>query len=75
VSSQALTSLAILTVNWDRGHDTIESFVPLVAECIRKGGDEPVSAVELQQRVVDEFGLKIPLGALQAIVGRCYRHG
>jgi hypothetical protein len=34
VSEQALTSLAILTVNWDRGHDVIESFVPLVSECL-----------------------------------------
>jgi hypothetical protein len=75
LSEQVLTSLAILTVNWDRGHDMIESFVPLVAECIRKDGDQPVSAVDLQTRVNADFGLKIPLGALQVIVGRCQRKG
>ncbi len=75
MSEQALTSLAILTVNWDRGHDTIESFVPLVAECLRKNGDDPVSGVDLQQTVKTEFGLTIPLGALQAILKRCKKHG
>src|SRR4051812_10333376 len=49
VSEQTLTSLAVLTVNWNHGQDVIDSFVPLVAECIRKGADDPVSAVELQK--------------------------
>jgi hypothetical protein len=75
MSEQALTSLAILTVNWDRGHDTIDSFVPLIAECLRQDGDKPVSAVELQRVVKSEFGLTIPLGALQVIVARCQKRG
>jgi len=75
VSEQALTSLAILTVNWDRGHDTIESFVPLIGECLRKNGDHPVSAVDLQRAVKAEFGLTIPIGALQGILARCQKRG
>jgi hypothetical protein len=75
VSEQALTSLAILTVNWDRKHDIVESFVPLVAECLRRDGDKPVSAVDLQKQVEGAFGLKIPIGALQGILARCKKRG
>lgn len=75
MSEQTLTSLAILTVNWDRGHDLIESFVPIVAECIRKDGDQPVGLIDLQQAVEADAGIKIPSGALHAILQRCARKG
>lgn len=75
MSEQTLTSLAVLTVNWNHGHDVIESFVPLVAECIRKDGNQPVALVDLQKTVEQEGGIKIPSGALQAILGRCARKG
>ena len=75
MSEQALTSLAILTVNWDHGHDVIESFVPFVGESLRRGGDNPVSAIDLQQAVKTNFGLTIPIGALQVILTRCQRRG
>lgn len=75
MSDQTLTSLAILTVNWDRGHDVIESFVPLVAAGLSHDAGQPVSLVELQQALADEAGIKIPSGALQAMLGRCARAG
>lgn len=75
VSEQTLTSLAILTVNWEHNHDIVESFVPLVAECLRRAGEKPVSALELQKQVESEFGLKIPIGALHGIVARCKKRG
>lgn len=75
MSEQTLASLAVLTVNWERGHDLIESFVPLVADCVRQNGDQPVSLVALQQAVAEESGITIPTGALQAIVGRCAKRG
>ena len=75
MSEQTLMSLAILTVNWDRGHDVIESFVPLVATCIGRDDAQPVSLLDLQQAVKDEIGIKIPSGALQAILGRCAKAG
>jgi hypothetical protein len=71
MSVQTLTSLAILTVNWDRGRDIVSSFVPLVAECIRSNGSQPVALVDLQQAVEREVGIRIPSGALQAILARC----
>jgi hypothetical protein len=75
MNEQTLTSLAVLTVNWDHGKDAIESFIPIVAECVRKNGDGPVSLVELQRSVEREAGIKIPSGALQTILGRCARRG
>lgn len=75
MSEQTLTSLAILTVNWDEGHDLIKSFVPIVAECIRKGDDEPIGLVDLQAAVEKDAGIKIPSGALEAILHRCAREG
>jgi hypothetical protein len=75
MSDQTLISLAVLTVNWNHNHDAIESFVPIVAECIRKEGDQPVSLVQLQRSVQEEAGIKIPSGALQTIIGRCASRG
>jgi hypothetical protein len=49
MSDHALISLAILTVNWDRGRDALYSFVPLVAAHLERDAEKPVSAVELQQ--------------------------
>jgi hypothetical protein len=75
MNEQTLTSLAVLTVNWNRGQDALDSFVPLVADCVRTGGDQPVSLVELQKTVEKDGGIKIPSGALQAILGRCAHQG
>lgn len=75
MSDQTLISLAVLTVGWNHNHDAIESFVPIVAECLRKGADQPVSLVDLQAAVQREAGIKIPSGALQTILARCGRRG
>jgi hypothetical protein len=71
MSDQTLISLAILTVNWDRGRDVLDSFVPLVAAHLERDADKPVSALELQKDLIDDAGIKIPLGALQSILKRC----
>lgn len=75
MSEETLTSLSILTVNWDRGHDLIESFAPIVAHCIPNETERPVALVDLQKRVATEAGIKIPSGALQAILSRCAKEG
>jgi DNA-binding NarL/FixJ family response regulator len=74
-SKQTVTSLAVLTVKWNHGQDVIDSFLPLIADCIRKDGKHPVSLVELQKAVEQEGGIKIPSGALQAILRRCAHEG
>ena len=58
MSSSALTSLAILKVNWDRlGLDYVENFVPFVVECARSSSEEVISLPTMQQMVSDKFGL------------------
>jgi len=64
-------SLAILTVNWDRGRDVLDSFVPFVAAHLQRDPDKPVSTLELQKELIQDTGIKIPLGALLAILKRC----
>ena len=71
----AIPSLAILKVNWDEGRDFIENFVPFVAECIRVSPQPEVSVGDLQSAVRETFGINIPQGALQIILGRVAKHG
>ena len=75
MSEHTLIGLAILTVNWDRGHDVLDSFVPLVASHLERDAEKPVSALELQQNLIEDTGIKIPLGALHSILKRCAERG
>ncbi len=75
MSDRALASLAILQVNWDRGHDYIEGFVPFVAEALSDASQDQISLGQLQQGVRVLFGFNIPLGALKTILGRAYKRG
>ncbi len=75
MSTRALTSLAILKVNWDDGRDYIENFVPFAAEALRSAPQDEVSLPELQREIKDLFGLAVPQGALSTILRRCASHG
>jgi len=76
ISTRAIVSLAILKANWDRlGSDYIENFVPLVAECLKAASTPEVSINEVQCAFVDNFGLRVPLGALKTILHRCAKRG
>lgn len=71
----ALTSVAILKVNWDLGKSYLSNFVPFVAECLRRAPQPEVSTFTLQQCLQEEFGFEIPHGALTAILKRAARDG
>lgn len=74
MTAQALTSLAILKVQWDeRGHDYVDNFVPFLAEALRKSPTDVVSIEELQQQLRDLFRLNIPQGAIQTLLKRAER--
>jgi hypothetical protein len=70
---RALSTLAILKVNWDQRRDYIENFVPLVAAAVRDSPQDEVSLGDIQQRILLAFGLMIPQGALKTILGRMAR--
>ncbi len=63
---QAIPSLAILKVNWDRGVDYIDNFVPFVAECLRGAPEPEVSMAYLQKAMI---------GALKTILKRTVKRG
>jgi len=69
VNEVSLTSLAVLKVHWDKGHDYIDNFVPFIVEAIQRspGG---VTVVEIQQTVRTKFGLMIPQGAIATLLRR-----
>lgn len=75
VSERAITSVAILKVNWDKGKDYIDNFVPFLAECLRASPQPEVSLVDLQDAFVNCFRLKVPQGALKTILNRAARQG
>lgn len=75
-SDRVLMSLAILKVNMDeRWFDSIENFVPFVAEGLRLSAHSAVSLINLQSILADEFGIEIPQSALKTILARASKRG
>jgi hypothetical protein len=75
VSSKAIASLAILKVNYDQHRDYLDTFVPIVAECIRHSPDEVISTGNLQAEVRDRFGLHLPQHVIDKILKKAKRRG
>src|SRR6266566_3761509 len=75
MSERLITSLALLKVNWDRGLDYIENFVPFVAECLRQAHTSEISLPQVQTAMAENFSLSIPQGALKTILKRATRRG
>lgn len=74
--TNALTSLAILKVNYDeQGTDFVQNFVPFVAEALRRQVHDIVSLAELQSGVEVAFGIRIPQGALRTMLKRAQSKG
>ena len=76
MADNALISLAVLKVNWDRNRQSyIDNFVPFVAECIRVQETEVVSTPEVQQAIGTSFRLRIPQNVIGRILTRARRFG
>ena len=75
MSSYTLTSLAILKVNWDRGKDYVENFVPFVVECARTNSEQVISLPTMQRMVKDIFQLDLPQHFLQTTIIRATKRG
>lgn len=74
--SVALTSLAILKVNFDRkGKDTLDNFLPFIADRIYELDHEVVALPELQEAVRREYGLLIPANVIKTLTKRCIKMG
>ena len=74
--SRTLLALAVLRVNFDRsGRDFIDTFVPFVADCLKRAPRPEISLPELQACIHDEYGLAIPQAAMSTILRRAARAG
>lgn len=76
MNGQAAIGLAILKANWDHmGHDYLENFVPLVAECIRLTCPDVVSIPDIRHCLSEKFGLEIPQNSINLILKRVRKRG
>ncbi len=68
VAGQAVSSVAILEVNWESlGQDYISCFILFVAQCIVSAHPKIVSGPELQAKLLADFDLEVPQNALANI--------
>jgi hypothetical protein len=76
VANPALIGLAAIKALWDeRQKDYIDTFVPLVAECIRTQADDEVALQPLHLSIKEQFGLRLPQHVLEAILRKAMKSG
>ncbi len=70
MSISALTSLAILNVNWNQNRDYLDTFVPLVAKCIVNLEEQIITLPKAQSELQRLFGIRVPQNSLKMILNR-----
>ena len=73
MSTNTLTSLAILKVNIDRGGDYFEYLRPFVLQVLVKNNPDQVTDQIVSDYIQDEFGLVIPNRTIQIVLKRLAR--
>ena len=76
--NRAISSLALLKVNWDNANhriDFIESFVPFVVTLINRRNYKTLSVSTVCKDFESEYGLQIPYHPMLAILSRVMRGG
>ena len=75
MNQKEIVALAILKTNYDEGKDYIDSFVPMIGDCIRELNKTAVTISEIQSKVDETFKLYIPQGAIKTILNRLKKKG
>jgi hypothetical protein len=76
MTSSAVTSLAILKVNWERlGRDYLDNLIPFVISAVCNGPKGAVSLPKIQSTVQESFGLLLPLNPLKIVLSRLAKTG
>jgi hypothetical protein len=75
MTSQTIASIALLKASREAGRDHLETFLPMVAECIGTLGKDVISITDLQRTIREQFGLDIPQSAIEAVLNRAKRRG
>lgn len=73
MSSETLTSLAMLKVNIDQGRDYLDYLRPFILQVLCDHKPEPVNDVAVQEHIRSDFGLEIPDRTVQIVLKRLSR--
>jgi hypothetical protein len=74
-SDRAISSLAIVKVNYDRRHSFLENFAPFLRHCLNAAKPEEMTVPDLQESIGEEFGLTLPQEVIKTILRRERRAG
>jgi len=70
-TNNTLLGLAMLTYNWEKHKkDIIDSYIPLICSTIISNKNTKINRDIIQKELVDQFGILIPLGAIESILKR-----
>ena len=75
MSTNTLTSLAILKVNVDHGRDYLEYLRPFILQILVDRESNVVSVKEVRNEITEQFGLIIPERTIQILINRIARSG
>lgn len=76
--NRTILSLALLKVNWSKGVDYIDCFLPLLVNTISTKNIKSIDinkVSSLRSEILDEYGLDIPRSALITILNRAKKRG
>lgn len=73
--STALTSLAILKVNYDHGRDFLDQFVPMVAHAAALTPGDFASVPDIQEYLDEEYSIRIPRFVIEKVLRRASKSG
>jgi hypothetical protein len=68
VSDKAIASLAIVKVNFDHHQSILGNFAPLLRHCLADSPSSEVSAPELQEAILTDFGLELPQAVIKTLL-------
>jgi len=73
-SKEAIASLALLKVQWDRHHTNyVDNFLPFVRYAIAHSTDAVITTGDLQAGIETHFGLRLPQQALRLLLDHAAR--
>jgi hypothetical protein len=70
LTERRLATLAVLRAHWEDKQSYVDTFLPFVLECARLDGRAAIPLNELNQAVLNEFGISMPIAALEALLKR-----
>ena len=74
MSTNTLTSLAILKVNVDQGKDYLDYLRPFILQVLVEKNPDPIIGGEISQYLRERFGLVIPERIVEIVLKRLSRH-